>query len=174
MPTFARPAAGEHSPYFGRYVEQVPDGDLLALLDTQVRETASLLRSLPEQRGLHRYSEGKWSINDVVQHISDAERVFSYRALRFARGDTTPLASFEQDGWVPVANADGRKLSDLVSELEQVRGSTLALLRSLDDAAIGRRGTASGFEVTVRALAWIIAGHERHHLTILRERYLAG
>src|SRR5690349_12468633 len=150
MPTIARPAADEFAPYYGRYIEQVPDGDLLGLLATQVKETASLLRSLPEKRGLHRYAAGKWSINDVVQHMSDAERVFSYRALRFARGDATPLASFEQDDWVPVAKADSRRLSDLVSEFEQVRGATLALFRGLDDAAIGRRGQASGKDVTAR------------------------
>jgi hypothetical protein len=173
MPTFARPAADEYAPYYGRYIEQVPDGDLLSLLSTQVGETASLLRSIPEKRGLHRYAEGKWSINDVVQHMSDAERVFSYRALRFARGDATPLASFDENAWAPEAKADTRKLSDLVKEFEQVRGSTLALLRGLDDAAVGRRGKASGHDVTARALAWIIAGHERHHVTILRERYLA-
>lgn len=174
MPTFVRPGADEYAPYYERYVSLVPDGDLLATLTRQGGETVALLRSLPDERGMHRYAPEKWSINDVVLHLADAERVFGYRALTFARGDRTPLPSFEHDDWVVVARADGRRLPDLVDEFEQVRKGTLALLRGLDDEAIARRGTASGKEVTARALAWIIAGHERHHVAILRERYLAG
>lgn len=172
MPTISRPSADEYDPYYANYIAGVPDGDLLTLLERQGGETAALLRALPESRGTHRYSAEKWSVKDVVAHVADAERVFGYRALRFARGDRTPLSGFEQDDWVRAAGADARSLADLVRELEAVRGATVALFRGMDDAAIARRGTANGVEITTRALAWIVAGHERHHVRILRERYL--
>lgn len=174
MPTIVRPAAGEYAPYYGRYIEQVPDGDLLRTLAEQGRETVALLRSIPEERGAHRYAPEKWSIKDVVLHLADAERVFGYRAMHFARRDPTPLPSFDENEWARQAGADRRSLADLVTEFELVRAATIALLRGFDDDQIGQRGTASGKEVTARALAWIIAGHERHHLTILRERYLTS
>ena len=174
MPTYARPAADEYAPFYAGYVARVPDGDLLRTLTEQGRETVALLRTIPEQRGTHRYAPEKWSIKDVVLHMADAERVFAYRALRFARRDQTPLPSFDENEWARTAGADRRALSDLVNELELVRSATLQLLRGLDDEAVGQRGTASGKEMTTRAMAWIIAGHERHHVAILRERYLVG
>ena len=172
MPTIPRPSADEFAPYYGRYISAVPDGDVLPLLERQIDDTVALLRTIPEARGSYRYAPGKWSIKEMLAHMADTERVFAYRALRFARGDRTPLLGFEQDEWVPFSNADARPLGDLVEELRLVRGATVALFRGLDDAALARRGTASGVEFTARALAWIIAGHERHHLRILGERYL--
>lgn len=172
MPAIPRPSADEFAPYYGRYINAVPDGDVLALLERQIGETLALLRTIPEARGSHRYAPGKWSIKEVLGHMADTERVFAYRALRFARGDRTPLPGFEQNDWVPFSNADARPLGELAEELRLVRGATVALFRGLDDAALARRGTASGVEFTTRALAWIIAGHERHHLRVLGERYL--
>jgi uncharacterized damage-inducible protein DinB len=168
-----RPDASEHLPYYGKYVERVPDGDLLQTLRTQLDETLALVRGLPEERGGHRYAPGKWSIREVLSHVIDAERIFAYRALRIARGDATPLASFDENAYAAESNAAARTLADLAEELAHVRLGNLALFRGLDDEALARRGTASGGEVSVRALAWIIAGHERHHVALLRERYLA-
>ena len=167
-----RPAAVEYAPYYGKYIDKVPEGDLLRTLEGQARETQALLAGLSEARALHRYAPGKWSIKEVIGHVSDAERVFSYRALRFARADATVLPGFDENAWVPAGNFDGRSLKELAAELDAVRRSTIALFRGLDAAALARRGTASDNAVSVRAIAWIIAGHERHHVGLLHERYL--
>lgn len=167
-----RPADTEFAPYYAGYVAQVPEGDLLATLRDQLRETLALVRALPEERGTHRYAPDKWSIKDVLGHIIDTERVMSYRALRIARGDTTPLPGFDQDLFVAHADSEARTLASLASELEHVRMATIALLEPMGDDALARRGVASDREVTTRGLAYIIAGHERHHVRILRERYL--
>lgn len=169
-----RPDASEYLSYYGRYIDQVPEGDLLQTLRDQLDQTLSLVRGVDEARGGHRYAPGKWSIRDVLAHVIDAERIFAYRALRIARGDRTPLASFDENAYAQAANADARTLADLAQELEHVRRGNLLFLASLSDEALARRGTASDAEVSVRALAWIIAGHERHHATLLRERYLPG
>jgi len=168
----SRPSDAEYAPYYGRYITRVPEGDLVRTLESQLAETLALLRGIPEARGGHRYAEGKWSLKEVVGHLIDSERIFAYRALRIGRGDATPLPGFEQDDYVRGAAFDRIPLADLAAELEAVRRATIYLLRGMDDAALARRGTASGFEVTVRALAFIIAGHERHHVGIIRERYL--
>lgn len=168
-----RPDASEYLPYYGKYIDRVPDGDLVKTLRAQLDETLALVRGLDDEQGGHRYAPGKWSIREVLQHVIDAERIFAYRALRIARGDATPLASFDENAYAEASNADARTLADLSDELEHVRLSTLALLRPLDGEALARRGTASGAEVSVRALAWIIAGHELHHVSVLRERYLS-
>jgi uncharacterized damage-inducible protein DinB len=168
-----RPDASEYLPYYGKYIERVPDGDLLQTMRAQVDDTLALLRGLDESRGGHRYAPGKWSIREVMAHVIDAERIFAYRALRISRGDATPLASFDENAYAENAGAESRTLADLAEELEHVRLGNLAMFRALDDAAWSRTGTASGGTVSVRALAWIIAGHELHHVNLLRERYLA-
>ncbi len=168
-----RPAEDEYAPYYGRYISLVPDGDLCVMLASQLADTLALVRAIPEQRGSHRYAEGKWSIKEVIGHVSDCERIMSYRALRFARGDQTPLPGFEQNDYVPPGGFDRRTLQDLGEELTAVRQATLHLLQHLDPAALTHDGTASGNRVTVRALAYIIAGHERHHVEILKAKYLA-
>jgi hypothetical protein len=171
-PRYDRPDPGEYDEYYARYISLVPDGDLLSMLAAQGRETAGVLRGVPEARGDFAYAPGKWTLKEVVGHVTDTERVFSYRALRIARGDQTPLASYDQNAWAPQSGATARTLADLVDELETVRRATLALLAHLPAEAPPRRGTASGKGITVRALAWIIAGHELHHLGIIRGRYL--
>ncbi|HYR12432.1 MAG TPA: DinB family protein [Longimicrobium sp.] len=169
-----RPDASEYLEYYGKYIDKVPDGDLLQTLRGQLDETLALVRGLDEAQGGHAYAPGKWSIRGVLNHLIDAERIFAYRALRISRGDATPLASFDENAYADAADADARTLADLAEEMEHVRLANLALFRSLGDEALARRGTASGGEVSVRALAWIIAGHERHHVALLRERYLPG
>lgn len=168
----ARPGPDEYLPYYGTYVNAVPDGDVLEALSLQGHETFELLSTIPEQQATYRYAPGKWSIKDVVQHIADAERVFAYRLLRFARGDASPLASFDENAYAAAAEADRRHLGELAAELRDVRRATVRLVSGLDETTIGRRGIASNAEVSVRALVWIIAGHELHHLRVLRERYL--
>lgn len=169
----ARPGTDEYAPYYGTYIGKVPEGDLRALLATQLGETLALIRSIPEARGVHRYAPDKWSIKEVIGHLSDSERIFAYRALRIGRGDTTPLPGFEQNDYVPTGRFDARTLRDLADELAAVRQATIQLFAHLDEAALERRGTASGKPVSVRALAYIIAGHERHHVGIIKTRYLS-
>lgn len=170
-PKSARPAATEHAPYYGRYTALVPDGPITATLRAQAAETARLLASAPAAKEEHRYADGKWSVKEVVGHMIDAERVFAYRALRFARADATPLAGFDENIYVPAGAFGARTLKSLAEEFRVVRESTIQLLEGLPDEAMSRGGVASENPVTVRALAWIIAGHERHHVGILRERY---
>jgi uncharacterized damage-inducible protein DinB len=169
----ARPGTDEYAPYYGTYIGKVPDGDLRSMLSSQLAETLALIQSIPESRGGHRYAPDKWSIKEVLGHLADSERIFSYRALRIARGDATPLPGFEQDDYIPAGGFDGRTLRDLADELAAVRQATIHLFAHLDQTALERRGTASGKPVSVRALAYIIAGHELHHLGILKTRYLS-
>lgn len=169
-----RPAADEYAPYYGAYISRVPEGDLCAVLVTQLGETLTLLQSIPESRGTHRYAPGKWSIKEVVGHLIDTERIMGYRALRIARADTTPLPGFEQNDYVPAGEFDQRTLADLGEEFAAVRQASLHLLRHVPPDAWTRRGTASGNPFTPRALAYVIAGHERHHVGILKSKYLGS
>jgi uncharacterized damage-inducible protein DinB len=169
-----RPAPDEYLAYYERYVALVPDGDLLALLATQGESTLGRVRTLAEDRGGFRYAEGKWTVREVLGHIADVERIFTYRALRIARADTTPIEGFDENAYVAASGADRRPLAALAEELAAVRLATLAFFQSVDDAALARAGTANGAQVTVRALAFIIAGHEAHHVRLLRERYGVG
>ncbi len=168
-----RPDPSEYAPYYGRYIEQVPERPIVDVLRTQVRGTLDLLRSLPEAKGDHRYAPGKWTIKQVVGHVVDAERVFGYRALRFGRGDPTPLPGFEQDDYARDGGFDARTLRHLTDELEAVRRATVHLYEGFSEEDSLRKGIASSNPVSVRALAYIIAGHEIHHVKILKEKYLA-
>jgi uncharacterized damage-inducible protein DinB len=166
-----RPGAGEFDPYYARYIDRVPEGDILAILERQIRATAAALRSVPDARATWRYAEGKWSIAEVIGHMIDVERIFGYRALRFARADATPIEGFDENAYVAPGEFNRRTLADLADELEAVRRSTLAFLRGIPPAAWTRVGTANGKPISVRALVYVIAGHEDHHLGTLRERY---
>jgi uncharacterized damage-inducible protein DinB len=168
----ARPGRDEYAPYYEKYVSLVPAGDIVSTLERQLTETLALLRSVPEERADSSYEPGKWSVKELVGHVCDTERVFSHRALRFARGDRTPLPGYEQDDYVRAANFGMRTLASIAEEFARVRASTVALFQSFDEEAWARRGTANDNEVSVRALAHILAGHELHHINILRERYL--
>ncbi|HXG91154.1 MAG TPA: DinB family protein [Blastocatellia bacterium] len=167
-----RPSSAEYAPYYVRYISLVPEGDIIQTLSQQLEDTLSLLSSIPESKAGYRYAPDKWSIKEVIGHIIDAERVFAYRALRFARNDKTPLASFEQDDYVRTGGFDERKLADLAEEFEHVRRGNIRLFSSFSNEALSRTGIASEKEVSVRALLYIIAGHERHHIEILKSRYL--
>ena len=167
-----RPRPDELGEFYHGYLALVPEGDVLAKLEQGLAETRALLARFGEERGGHRYAPGKWSVKDVVGHVIDGERVFSYRALRMARGDTTPLPGFEQDDYVAAAHSDLRTLEDLTEELTHLRAANLRFFRSLRPADWERRGTASGTSIVVCAFPWLLAGHEAHHRRVLAERYL--
>lgn len=169
-----RPSSTEFAPYYASYVGQVPDGDILETLVREGLETARRLGSLDPEQECYRYAEGKWSVRQVVGHLADAERVFAYRILRFSRGDETPLASFDEDLYAETAPHDRVPLGDLLAELGWLRRSTVSLLAPLDEEMWNRGGEASKQKVSVRALAWITAGHELHHRKVLAERYGLG
>ncbi len=167
-----RPAADEYAPYYGTYVSRVGDGDIVRTMKAQIGPTAAFLREIPESRGGHRYAAGKWSIREVIGHLSDAERIFTYRALRFARHDATPLPGFDENAFVANAHLDERSLGSLVDEYEAVRNASVAMFGNFFPDEWRSAGEASGKRMSVRALAWVIAGHELHHVGVLRERYL--
>ena len=172
MAVYTPPQNNEHAPYYSRYVELVPTGDVLEFLAVQGHRVRAMLEGLDEEQGNHRYAPGKWSVKEVLGHLIDTERLFAYRALSFARGDHSPLPGMEPDDWAAASNAGLRKVAGLSHEYAAVRRSTLALLRSFESEAIMQRGTASGCEFTVRTIPYIIAGHEMHHLRVIKERYL--
>ncbi len=169
---YLRPQPGEYAPYYDRYISLVAGNDILAAFDDQRRQTLLLLSGRTEADGDLRYAPDKWSLKEVLGHINDTERVMSYRALRIARGDATPLEGFEQDDYVRNGPFARRALADLIEDYIAVRRATVSLFRNLDEAAWTRRGVANKNEVTVRALAYIIAGHELHHRRIIEEKYL--
>lgn len=167
-----RPHADEVPEYYVRYVNLVPDGDIIDILESQIHEALALVEGLDDESALYRYQAGKWSVKEVLGHLIDCERVFACRALRFGRGDETSLPGFDQDAYVAAGKFDRRPLSDLLQEFLAVRRATVALFRGFGEEEMQRRGVANEVPVSVRAIAYIIAGHERHHRTILRERYL--
>ena len=168
------PEVNEYAPYYGRYISLVGEGNILATLDSQRREMMLLLSCRNDAEGDFRYAPNKWTAKEVLGHVCDTERIFAYRALRIARGDRTPLASFEQDDYIRNSPFANRPLSELIEDYIAVRRATLTLFRNLEDEAWKRRGTASNNEVSVRALAYMIAGHELHHRRILQEKYFAA
>ncbi len=167
-----RPEPTEHIPYYSRYIDLVQGSDILKILPKQIDGSLALLRSIPSSNSSYRYAPGKWSVNEVIGHVIDTERVFAYRALTFARNDRAPLPGFEQDDWIRGSTFNDLPLAQLISEFECVRRANIYLFQHLGPEAWMRRGTANKGEVTVRALAYIIAGHELHHMNILRTKYL--
>jgi hypothetical protein len=169
----SRPNADEYFEYYGTYISLVPDGDVRDILRSQLSETITLLSGVADAKAAKAYGPGKWTLKEAVLHMSDAERVFGYRILRIARGDETPLAGFDQNSWVPHSCANDRALTNLVMEFAAIRASTLALVDSISPEGWLQKGTASGHTISARALAYVAAGHERHHVKIFKERYLA-
>ncbi|NRB50495.1 MAG: DinB family protein [Saprospiraceae bacterium] len=167
-----RPNANEFNPYYQTYVGKVGEGNILSILEQQEAEMASFYESIPEDRWEYRYAEGKWTPKEVLLHIIDAERVFSYRALRVGRADTTPMPGFDQDPYVETSAANDRTPASLIAEYRAVRQATLALFKNLPASAWDQLGTASDSPISPLALACIIAGHEIHHSMITKERYL--
>lgn len=168
--TITRPQASEFAGFNAGYIGKVPDSGPIAQLTSQIEELERL-RALPDDKGNYAYADGKWTVKEVIGHLADAERVFSYRLTRIARGDQTPLAGFDENAWALTAPHGRRKMSSVVDEMIAVRRSTLALIDSLDETSIANSGVANNNPVTARAICWILAGHSRHHLDILAERY---
>jgi uncharacterized damage-inducible protein DinB len=169
-----RPALTEAADYYFPYIDRIASDDVLSALESQLGPTLRLAATISEEQSLHRYAPDKWSIRELLNHVSDAERVFLYRALWFARGFETPLPSFDQEVAVPFAAADQFSWASHVEEFRTVRIATLAFFRNLPADAWTRTGIAGGNPVTVRALAYIIAGHLAHHTAILQQRYLVA
>lgn len=168
-----RPGSNEAAAYYFNYINLVPDGDIVDTLERQLNETTSFLSAISEEKSLERYAPDKWSLRELLNHVNDCERLFVFRALWFARGFESPLPSFDQDIAVHGAAADQQSWATQVDEFRSIRSSTLAFFRALPDEAWDRTGIASDNRFTVRALAYIIAGHVKHHADVIRNRYLA-
>lgn len=168
-----RPQTSEYAPYYETYTSLVPEQDVIAVLGSQPTELQDIFVALPEEKGTFAYAPGKWALKVVLSHLIDGERIFAYRVLRIARGDETPIEGFEQDGYIEHSHAVDRSFGDLLEEFNLLRRANLLMLNSLHDDDWSRVGTASGAAVSVRALAFIMAGHVRHHVRVLKERYFA-
>ncbi|MBX7151766.1 DinB family protein [bacterium] len=170
-----RPATGDYNDYFKRYIDRIPpESDLLQLLESDFRETEKFILSLSEEQLNHRYAPDKWSIKEIINHLTDGERVFAYRAMRISRKDQTVLPGFDENLYVPNAKASARSISSLISEFSAVRRATIELFKNFDSEMLAQTGTASNYKISVRALGFIIAGHELHHMNVIKERYLKG
>ena len=166
-----RPQENEYAPFYSGYIAQVQQDEPIPALERSAEEINRYLSLLPEGKGDYRYASDKWTVKELLQHVTDTERVMAYRALVIARGDTTPLPGFDENSYARQANVDHRSLSDLIDELQLVRKTTICLFQNFDASALRRRGIANNNPITVLALAYIIAGHQLHHFNILRERY---
>lgn len=167
-----RPSADEFAPFYAGYVQQVPDGDIVDALIGGAEIATALLGDLPDDIAARAYAPGKWTLKEVVLHCADTERIFAYRALRIARGDTTPLPGFDENAYTPISGASSRTLEDILDELQSVREASVTLFSGLPSEAWTRRGMASGKEISVRGIAWITAGHLLHHMSVIQDRYL--
>jgi uncharacterized damage-inducible protein DinB len=172
--TIPRPGVDECVPYYHRYIEKVPGEDLTGQLTGQLRDIEKLFENVTDHDALARYAEGKWSVKEILGHLCDTERIFSYRLLRIARGDATGLPGYDENAYVPAGHFDERPLPMLLAEFRAVRHSTAALVEGLPAQAWERRGIANGQPISARALAYIIVGHVFHHLGVLHERYNLG
>lgn len=172
MTALPRPTSDEHDPYYAGYIAEATatGDDVLTLLAAQVPVIASA-GTVSSDQSAHVYAAGKWTVTEVLGHLADAERIFAYRALRFARADTTDLPGFDENTYVPAGNFGRRAIASVAAELTAVRQASLALFRSFDAASAARRGTANGSACSARAIPWIVAGHFAHHVDILRDRY---
>jgi DinB family protein len=173
-PTIPRPASDEAAPFYQRYIAEVRGENLAEQLASQLTEVEGLLAAIDDTAALARYAPGKWSVKEVLGHLSDTERIFGYRLLRICRGDRTPLPGFDENAYVPAGQFDARPLRSLVDEFRAVRQGTLALVQSVPPERWGERGEASGKAISARALAYILVGHVTHHFGVLRERYGVG
>ena len=167
-----RPETAEFAPYYNTYVSLIEGDNVLPVLEAQPRELRAIFLDMPEEKGTFTYESGKWTIKELLSHIIDGERIFAYRILRVSRGDTTPIEGFEQDDYIATSNANNRTFADLLDEFELNRRGNILMVNNIDDEASRRMGTASDEPISVRALAYIAAGHVTHHLRILNERYL--
>ncbi len=167
-----KPSRDDCAPYYQKYIDELPAGNILEILGQQLSETLKVFNALDEQRARYRYAPGKWSCKELLGHLIDSERVFVYRATCFARNDSGPLPGMDENLWVAHAGFDARDLAGLIDEYEHGRRTSIAFFKGLDDETASRRGVASNCEFTAGSFPFIIAGHERHHLDVIRERYL--
>jgi uncharacterized damage-inducible protein DinB len=172
MRAMQRPDSSEYASFYAGYVARVPEDDILSAFEQQSSETQRLISSIDDDRARYRYAEGKWSIKEVLGHVTDGERIFAYRALCIARGDTSSLPGFDENAYMTQAAFDSWRIGELAESYALTRRSNIVMLRNLPEEAWTRRGMANDAEITVRALAYIMVGHERHHMHVLRERYL--
>lgn len=168
-----RPETHEFAPYYNTYVSLIEDDMVLPVLEAQAADLRVMISGVPEEKGTYAYADGKWTIKELLSHLIDGERIFAYRILRISRGDKTPIVGFEQDDYIETSNANDRSFADLLDEFEHERRANLLLVKNLSDEASLRIGTASNNPVSVRALVYIMAGHVKHHVNILQERYLS-
>ena len=168
-----RPETDEFYSYYNTYISLIEGNDVMPLLDAQPANIRAMFSAMPDEKGSFSYEAGKWSIKEVLSHLIDGERIFAYRILRISRGDETPIEGFEQDGYIEHSNANNRSFAELIEEFDLQRRSNLLMLRNISDEGSRRMGTASEKPISVRALAYIAAGHVQHHVNILKERYLA-
>jgi hypothetical protein len=168
-----RPEKNEYADFYETYVSLVPESDVIACLEHQIDEIVAAFNGVTDEKGLYAYGADKWTIKEVIGHLIDGERVFAYRALRFSRADATPLPGFDQDPYIENGNANAVSISDLIEELVLNRKANVLMFKNLTAEAWDRTGNASDADINVRALAFILVGHIRHHLKILHERYLA-
>ena len=166
-----RPRTGDNNPYYDRYISLIGDDDIIEVLEEQRKKSEKFLKTFTEKQGNYSYADGKWTMKEVLGHVIDTEKIMAYRALAFARGEKQSLPGFEQDDYVAESNFNNRSLADLINEFLTVRDSNIILFKSFDEKILNRRGIASESEVTVLALIYIIAGHEKHHMKILRKKY---
>lgn len=167
----ARPTSADFAPYYAKYIDLTPAGDLVAILQAQAREFETLLRAVPEARAGFAYADGKWTVREVVGHLTDTERVFAYRATAFSRADAQPLPSFDEAAWNPHGAYNDRPLSDVIAEWVTTRMATVSLLRAMPGEGLSRRGVASGMEITALACLTLLPGHVVHHLRVLQQSY---
>ncbi|MBK7392322.1 MAG: DinB family protein [Chloracidobacterium sp.] len=167
-----RPETHEFAPYYNTYISLIEDDTVLPVLEAQAGELRVMISGVPEEKGTFAYADGKWTIKELLSHLIDGERIFAYRILRISRGDKTPIEGFDQDDYIETSNANNRSFADLLDEFDHERRANLLLVKNLSDEASLRIGTASNNPVSVRALVYIMAGHVKHHLRILNDRYL--
>ncbi len=168
-----RPESNEFAPYYNNYISLIEGNEAIPILEAQSADLRSMFSDVAEEKGTFAYAEGKWTIKELLSHLIDGERIFAYRVLRISRGDETPIEGFEQDGYIENSNANNRSFADLLNEFDLQRRSTMLMLNNISDEGLKRMGTANDNPVSVRALAYIMAGHTRHHINVLKERYLA-
>ena len=168
-----RPDLEKVPTFYRGYVEKVPEGDLMSLMIESRDKVLDVIQGIPEEKGAFAYAEGKWTIKELISHLSDSERVFAYRALRFGRADHTDLAGFEQDDYVQQSRANHLPMVELSREFTNIRNATIDLYNAFDEKALARFGSANGFRIDVNTLGYIIIGHTTHHLKVLEELYLA-
>ena len=167
-----KPRTGDYAQYYDRYINLLPDEDILKILEDQMNSSEKFLKSISEDKGSYSYAEGKWTVKEVIGHVIDVERVMAYRALSFSRGEKQSLPGFEQDDYIANGNYNERNIDDLANEFKAVRNANLFMFKNYSEEMLKQSGIASDNNVTVLALIYIIAGHEKHHMTILKERYL--